>query len=86
MCDRFYGDVSIAVIVVLALVGDGVPFDIPDGLIDLVVRDFKGDFTLFGVWNRNSSVTVMDTWTTPFPSRTSAAQHIRFYKIGRKIH
>lgn len=67
-------------IVVLALVGDGVPFDMPVELIDLFVAVFSGDFTLFGVWNRSSSVTVIDTCTIPFPSRTSAAQHIRFYK------
>lgn len=31
------------------------------------------------LWNRNSSVTVIDTCTAPFPSSTSAAQHIRFW-------
>lgn len=77
MCLRFYGDVNIAVMVVLALVGDGVPFNMPDELIDLLLSDLSGDFT-DGVWNRNNSATVMDTWTTPLPSRTSAAQHIRF--------
>lgn len=73
------GDVNIAVMVVPALVGDGVPFDMP--VVELIVLfaiDLSGDFTLFGVWKRNNSVTVIDTWTTPFPSRTSAAQHIRF--------
>ena len=65
--------------VVLALVGDGVPFDMPDELMDLLVSDLSGDFTLFGIWNRNNSATVIETWTTPLPSRTSAAQHIRFY-------
>lgn len=74
-----YGDVNIAVIVVLALVGDGVRFDMLGELIDLLFDTFlSGDLTLFGVWNRNNSATVMDTCTTPFPSRTSAAQHIRF--------
>lgn len=72
----FYGDVSIALIV--ALVGEGVPFGMMAELIDLFTASFSGDLTLFGLWKRNSSATVMDTWTTPFPSSTSAAQHIRF--------
>lgn len=45
-----YGDVSIAVILVLALVGEGVPFEIVDVLIDLFPT-FRnaGDFVWFGV-------------------------------------
>lgn len=45
-----YGDVSIAVIVVFALVGDGVPFEIVDVLIDLfpTLRN-AGDLVWFGV-------------------------------------
>lgn len=44
----FYGDVSIAVIVVFALVGDGVPFEIVDELIDLFPTLRKaGDFEWF---------------------------------------
>lgn len=70
--------------VALDLVGDGVPTDMVGELFDLFDRLLGGDFTLFGIWNRNSSATVMDTCTTPFPSRTSAAQHIRFYTIKMK--
>lgn len=64
--------------VALALVGEGVPCEMVVALIDLLVASFSGDLTLFGLWKRSSSATVMDTWTTPFPSSTSAAQHIRF--------
>lgn len=44
-----YGDVNIAVIVVLAFVGDGVPFEMLDELIDLFPTFLNGDLTLFGV-------------------------------------
>lgn len=45
-----YGDVSIAVIVVFALVGDGVPIEIVDELIDLFPTfRIVDDFVWFGV-------------------------------------
>lgn len=52
MCSQkpIQGDVNIAVMVVPALVGDGVPFDMP--VVELIVLfaiDLSGDFTLFGV-------------------------------------
>lgn len=56
-----YGDVSMAVIVAFAFVGDGVPFEMLDELTDLFPTVLSGDLTVFGVKNRNNSATVIDT-------------------------
>lgn len=50
-------------------------------LLSIPLPVFDPDITCL----RCSSETVIATWTTPLPSRTSAAQHINFYQKKIKI-
>lgn len=52
--------------------------DVPLVGLTFVLFGFFGDDLFDRLWKRKSSQTVMATWTAPFPSRTSAAQQIRF--------